>query len=654
MRLRVSRAACLAAWLCVDAAHAAPAPGDDPFTLVHEEQTATGALKRPQPLSETPSSVTVITASEMRAAGYHTVGEALRWVRGLFVTYDRNYWYVGVRGLQRPGDYNNKVLLALDGHTLNGNVYGDALFGPDLGIDLEDVERIEVVRGPGSALYGSYAALAVVNVVTRQPRGAAGWTIAGRAGSFGERRMRASTASAVPGGPEWSASLSWLDAQGGDLYFPEYDGAGGNGRAESLDGERALSFYGGARWGEWRLAVKANHRDKDVPTGSFGVTFGDPDNRTVDARDFVELSRSARPSSDLELHARAWWDGARYRGTYVYGEDSSRVLNQDLGDGDVVGTEWRTNWSAGERNAVTAGLEGQLHVRARLANWDESPPLLAYDHDERSRLVGLYFQDELRFGSSVRLTAGARVDGQTGHSPVLSPRLDLVWHSDAATTWRLLAGSAFRAPSPWENAELGGVVRQRLDPERVFTVEGGLNRRFGTLTAGLAAYHSEVKDLIDQVEVDAVTSYFRNRDAVDADGIEGELELLGAGRRVRLAGAWQRCHDEGDGSDLSNSPRWNAHLVAIQAPPGADLTFGGGVRYLSPRRTLAGAWTAAAFITDLRLAHRVARTGWLGLEAKNLFDARYGDPGSSEHVQDQIEQDGRTVYLTLSIGDREP
>src|SRR6185295_487761 len=95
------------------AAGSAPAgaePAEDPFALMHEEQTVLGAAKRPQPLSEMPSSVSVITAEEIRAHGYRTLAEALRWVRGVFVTYDRNYSYIGVRGLLRPGDYNNKVL----------------------------------------------------------------------------------------------------------------------------------------------------------------------------------------------------------------------------------------------------------------------------------------------------------------------------------------------------------------------------------------------------------------------------------------------------------------------------------------------------------------------------------------------------------------
>lgn len=109
---------------CAAAGSGTPPPAErnaDAFSMLQEEQTVTAATKRPQPLSETPSEVTVITASEIHAMGYHTLADALRWVRGLYVSDDRNYSYLGVRGLQRPGDYNNKVLLAIDGHTLNGN-----------------------------------------------------------------------------------------------------------------------------------------------------------------------------------------------------------------------------------------------------------------------------------------------------------------------------------------------------------------------------------------------------------------------------------------------------------------------------------------------------------------------------------------------------
>src|SRR5438552_17007413 len=132
-------------------------PVREALSLVGADETVVAASKRPQPVAETPSLVTVISRAEIEAFGYHSLADALRWVRGLYVDDDRNYSYLGVRGLLRPGDYNNKVLLTFDGHAMNGVVFGDALLGDELGLDLENVERIEVIRGPGSALYGGHA-----------------------------------------------------------------------------------------------------------------------------------------------------------------------------------------------------------------------------------------------------------------------------------------------------------------------------------------------------------------------------------------------------------------------------------------------------------------------------------------------------------------
>src|SRR5213593_1530922 len=74
---------------------------------------------------------TIITAEEIETHGYHTLAEALRWVPGLYVVDDHTYAYIGVRGLQRPGDYNNKVRISIDGHAITGSVYGDGYLGTE-------------------------------------------------------------------------------------------------------------------------------------------------------------------------------------------------------------------------------------------------------------------------------------------------------------------------------------------------------------------------------------------------------------------------------------------------------------------------------------------------------------------------------------------
>ncbi len=649
-----SAAAALA--LCAALAPASPgATPDDPFSLLREAQRVTGATKRPQPLSETPSSVTIITAAEIRANGYHSVGEALRWVRGLFLTYDRNYAYLGVRGVQRPGDYNTKVLLALDGHTLNGNVFGEAYFGADLGIDMERIERIEVVRGPGSSLYGGDAVLAVVNLVTRRPRSEPGVTVSTRAGGPGEQRAFVAVASAGPGRPEWSLSGSILSARGEDLYFSEYDDPLSHfGRAVNGDREGAGALFANAAWGSWQLTAKYSDRYKRVPTGAYGTTFGDTRNRTYDGHDFVELSGTRALAPAVELQGRAYWDGARYHGYYVYGPDSATTVNVDHGDGDLVGGELRAHWSIDARNLLTLGAEGQYHHHVHLLNYDQSPYQLYLDRTVHRGVGAFYAQDELRFSRTAHLTAGARADGYSRHLPlVVSPRLDLVWNQGALTTWKLLTGTAFRLPTPYEDGYwtgYNGLPQPTLDPERVATVEAELEHHAGPLTLTLSAYASRIRDLIDLVAVDSVGNLqFANRQTALARGIEGEVVAVGAaGTRARLAVALQRSEDQGTHAVLTNSPTWNAHLVVTHAPAERRVSVGFGVRVLSPRLTLAGNHTRAAVVADARVGADLGHDLRLGLEAKNLADALYGDPASREHLQDQILQERRQLYLTLS------
>ena len=84
--------------------------------------------------------------------GYRTLADILRSVRGFYVTNDRNYSYLGVRGFSRPGDYNARILLLVDGHRLNDNIFGAALIGTEFPLDVDLIERVEIIRGPSSSL----------------------------------------------------------------------------------------------------------------------------------------------------------------------------------------------------------------------------------------------------------------------------------------------------------------------------------------------------------------------------------------------------------------------------------------------------------------------------------------------------------------------
>src|SRR6185436_12590008 len=109
-----------------------------------------GASKYEQKVTRAPAAVTIVTGEEMSQFGHRTLADVLRSIRGLYVTTDRNYANFGIRGFSRPGDFNTRVLLVVDGHRMNDNLYGSALIGREAMTEVDSIERVEVIRGPSS------------------------------------------------------------------------------------------------------------------------------------------------------------------------------------------------------------------------------------------------------------------------------------------------------------------------------------------------------------------------------------------------------------------------------------------------------------------------------------------------------------------------
>ena len=126
-----------------------------------------GASERSQPVTEAPASVSFITAEDIARYGYRTLADILHGVRGMYVSDDRNFSFLGARGFGKPGDYNSRILLLVNGHRVNDNVFGQAEIGAEFGLDPATFERVEIIRGPASSLYGDSAFFAVVNVITK-------------------------------------------------------------------------------------------------------------------------------------------------------------------------------------------------------------------------------------------------------------------------------------------------------------------------------------------------------------------------------------------------------------------------------------------------------------------------------------------------------
>ena len=611
------------------------------------------AAKYEQTISEAASSVTIITAEDILRHGYRTVSEALAATRGFYLRYDRSYTFLGTRGFSRPGDYNNRVLLLLDGNAMNEGVFGGAPFGTELGVPLGSLERIEIVRGPGSALYGTGAVLAVINLVTRTPETQPEAYGAVRGGSYGARGGSLGYRGEVRRGVGLALGGSWDGSDGQDFFYPEYDlPESNNGVSHDMDWERRWAVFGSLRAEGLVVHGRYSARTKAIPTGAYDSDIVGLTSKTRDDYGFVELKMDRPLDSDRRVTARAYLNTFRYGGDYHV----AGVNTPDASRHDVVGAETALHWDIASANRLTFGGEVRHDLRTQYT-W---PSGYAADASLPNTVVSVYVQDEHQITRTISLLAGLRHDSYKTSRNAASPRLAAIFAPSPASTFKLLYGTAFRAPNLYEVTNGGGLYRENPDlrPETAQTIEAVWQQR---LTAGLlgslSLFHYDMGDLIDLVQAPGDTlEQYRNVGDAKAHGFEVELQSsLGNRGNGYLSYSYQDATDNTTGGRLSNSP---AHMV--KAGTAVDLTrwlvASADTRYESARLTLVGTETDPAFVTDLHLLvpgrRSAARRGALdrtefSLRLNNVFDASYVMPAGWEHRQPAIAQDGRTLSAEL-------
>ena len=147
------------------------------------------ASKYAQNVREVAGSVTIVTAEDIRRFGYRTLTDVLQSMAGVYVSNQRSLESFGIRGFGRPTDYNNRVLLLINGHSFTEGTWGMALLGESLALNLQGVERIELVRGPSSGLYGTGAMFAVINIISKEGQAMSGVQVDAEGGSLGRQSV---------------------------------------------------------------------------------------------------------------------------------------------------------------------------------------------------------------------------------------------------------------------------------------------------------------------------------------------------------------------------------------------------------------------------------------------------------------------------------
>jgi iron complex outermembrane receptor protein len=639
---------------------AAPASGQqaDAAALSLEDLldvTVTGAAKYSQKQSEVAAAASVITRDEIKAFGWRTLDEALSSLPGIHSSYDRQYSGIGTRGIGLPGDYLTRVLVAVNGNRLNDALYDAGSVGRDFPIDIDLIERIEFISGPGGAVYGQNAMFGVVNIITRDGASLDGgeasvaWMNRGN-----QREARISWGRRLENGVDALFSVSGLRADGQTLSMV-YPGAGPGGsdvggRVAGQDGERDGEFFARVAGGAWSAEIASGKRRKDDPTAAF---FAEPmvdGQYQRDAYSLMQVQYRQRHFDDqLEVLARVFSGRQRYDAIFSYAGRPNRARGE-------------SDWHGGELRLLHTGIAG--HKLLFGGEWQRNSRILQSNDDPGTAGIdtlirgdgqrhGIYFQDEWRFAEAWTSILGLRADRSTVGDTQISPRLGLIWQAAPATTLKMLYGRAHRAPNAYErdyDDSVTQVANPDLSSETVDTYELVADHRLGNGTSLRASFYrwrlSDIAALTSD-PVSGLTQY-RSGERIDAEGVE-----LSAARRwssgVSLRGslAFQDVTYQG-GNELENSPRWLGRLNLIYPLPWHGLRLGYEYRFEGSRRTLAGAELGAYSLSHLNLSAE----GWirgvdLSLAVRNLFDRHYHHPGADTNWQDSFAQDGRAVLLKM-------
>jgi outer membrane receptor for ferrienterochelin and colicins len=615
--------------------------------------TASRHLEDPR---KAPTAITVITRQEIRQYGWRTLSDLLRSVTGFYTAYDRTYTYVGVRGFLQSGDYNARILLLIDGHRINDNIFDGALVGTEFPLDMNLIDRVEVARGPGSSLFGTNAELAVVNVFTRRPdyQTSLEVTLGGDSfhGRTGEIRTSMRTA-------RWATLLSGsiYRSNGRDtLYFPEYDSPDTNhGVARNLDGDRYDHAFGMIRRGQFRLEGLFGTRDKIVPNASYQTIFGDPDNRSKDTVGYMDASYSHDFSASAQMDVRAYYDGYRYKGIFPYTKEdgTGRAVQVNDAAADGIGVEAVLGRRLG-RHRIVGGLAGEHNFRINQRNYYVGqPPFL----DDRRKLdhAAAFGEAELNPTGKFSFNVGGRLDFYNLYGTALSPRVAAMYFPAASTSLKYIFSHAFRAPDPYDEFYVDQVditaTNQSLKPEDINTHTALVEHEFSpSLHMAASGFWNSLNHVIKE-ELDPLTgaTQFANETGDTGNGAEFEwIANYRSGWRARASYTFEQTRQKQWGTTVMNSP---SHLAKINgvAPLQKMADVGAELLVTGPQPNYLGQRIPSSFLVNATLSTRPFARGFeFSASGYNLLDRAWSTPTGPEISAPATAQDGRTWRIRLT------
>ncbi|MEO8701115.1 MAG: TonB-dependent receptor [Kofleriaceae bacterium] len=676
------------------------------------ERSVSAASRTTESLDDAPASVTVISSQELEAFAYPTILEALRGVRGYAVNFDSVYGSASVRGLGAANDFSNRLLVLSDGAVLNENVLYQPFIHYDGRVDLGDVQRIEIVRGPSSVLYGTGAVSGVVNLVLKDREEAEG--VHGQVSSYDNSTARARvgfTQRFTKDAGMW-ASATGATSQGRDvqLVFDGGDGVPSAHTTQGFDKFNAYTLTSKLWWKEITTQLFWTSREDTIPTGNYSSRFADTRSFGEDRRFLGEVKLEhplGEKGKNGELMLRAHANYAFYHLDYFYDNDPA-MPQPGTADTYNYFETYRSAWGGAEARLTLAlapqlrisfGGEAVLHTKVSMEggsfdvmgenfapSLDISAPytvlaaggLLDYRPNKKLRIQGGLRFDYYSLETTTNEATGDQREATS--FPAVSPRLAVIAKPTPNDILKLMVGSAFRAPSAYEQfyADAGSTqvsstaCGTELSPEHVYSAEVEMSHRFGIDWIGLASGHGTIaRNIVETVPVgdacgamlgvDPGLIYYRNS-AIDQRITGLDLEVRREFRAGLMASlqygfTYGRYAEKvgdpnvAESRRLPNAPTNYAGIKVVVPIIPSTLTAAVRAALEDRRRidTSVVESTDRAVVADAVLSGLISRYGMrYAAGVYNLFNWQYSLP-AVPYAANVIPQNGRSFMFSLTL-----
>jgi outer membrane receptor for ferrienterochelin and colicins len=466
------------------------------------------ATKSEQSVNETPSVVSVITAEEIKNMGARELEDIMQIIPGFELTkrYTGEYG-VGVRGL-KDSRTTSKVLIMLDGNPYNQIFYGNS-FGSGYDFDLNTIEKVEIIRGPGSALYGRNAFSGVINIITKRANKNEKSGVNASIGNFNER-----------------AISGIVNLNSGDLSTSISARRIFNGitNSKSID-----DFGNKASWNVYanntNISANIDFKNFKLSASFFDINNGGfLTNTFVHSRKgYYSIGYNSKVKKAISFNASIYGHNGFYledieqlRPNFIPIYPNGIYYRPEVKE-FLFGIESSIKYKISSNNDLLVGFQSDLHGVSDVniysnyyfANDSMIPgigrgnaplykPGWFVNNGHNYSNLAFYAQDIWYPISNLGITLGGRYDIESQIGPQFNPRIGIVYEPVKNMNVKLLYGRAYRAPSPNEQYQTLGYVygNQDLKPEVMTTFEIALNYRYNKLSNSISFFRNQVSDII--------------------------------------------------------------------------------------------------------------------------------------------------------------